>query len=47
MSFYQGKMDINSSLGRVYKQKYYEGDKMSCARYIVSTQLGPDYVTDQ
>lgn len=42
-----GKMDINSSLGRVYKQKYYEGDKMSCARYIVSTQLGPDYVTDQ
>ncbi len=45
--FYQGKMDINSGLGRMYKQKYCEGDKMSCARYIVSTQLGPDYVTDK
>lgn len=43
--FYQGKMDINSGLGAMYKKKYCEGDKNACARYIISTQLGPDYVT--
>lgn len=44
--FYQGKMDINSGLGAMYKQKYCEGDKTACARYIVATQLGPEYVTN-
>lgn len=43
--FYQGKMDINSGLGSMYKQKYCEGDKTECARYIVATQLGPEFVT--
>ena len=43
--FYQGKMDINSGLGRMYKEKYCEGDKTICARYIVATQLGPEFVT--
>ena len=43
--FYQGKMDINSGLGAMYKKKYCEGDKDSCARYIISTKLGPDFVT--
>ena len=44
--FYQGKMDINSGLGKMYKQKYCEGDKTQCARYIVSTQLGSEFVTN-
>ena len=44
--FYQGKMDINSGIGRMYKTKYCEGDKTLCARYIVATQLGPEYVTE-
>ena len=43
--FYQGKMDINTGLGRMYREKYCEGDKTICARYIVATQLGPEYVT--
>ena len=45
--FYQGKMDINSGLGRMYKDKYCEGDKTICARYIVATQLGPEFVTEK
>ncbi|MBE5937895.1 MAG: hypothetical protein E7265_07685 [Lachnospiraceae bacterium] len=45
--FYQGSMDINSGLGAMYKQKYCEGDKSICARYIIATQLGPEYVTDK
>ena len=44
--FYQGKMDINKGLGSMYKQKYCEGDKTTCARYIVATQLGPEFVTN-
>ena len=27
--------------------KYCEGDKTLCARYIVATQLGPEYVTEK
>ena len=45
--FYQGKMDINSGLGLMYKKKYCEGDKTTCARYIVATQLGPEFVTEK
>ena len=45
--FYQGKMDINSGLGRMYKDKYCEGDKTICARYIVATQLGPEFVNEK
>lgn len=44
--FYQGKMDINSGIGAMYKRKYCEGDKTQCARHIVATQLGPEYVTN-
>lgn len=43
--FYQGKMDINHGLGRMYKEKYCEGDKTTCARYMVATQVGPEFVT--
>lgn len=45
--FYQGKMDINSGLGSMYRKKYCEGDKTICARYRVATQLGPEFVTDR
>lgn len=44
--FYQGKMDINSGLGAMYKKKYCEGDKTNCARYIISTKLGPEFVNN-
>jgi len=30
----------------MYRKKYCEGDKTICARYIVSTQLGAEYVTN-
>lgn len=45
--FYQGKMDINSGIGAMYKKKYCEGDKTTCARYVVATQLGAEYVTER
>ena len=44
--FYQGKMNMDSGLGAMYRKKYCEGDKTLCARYIVSTQLGAEYVTN-
>ena len=44
--FYQGQMKIDEGLGKMYKTKYCEGDKFSCARYIVATQLGGEYVTN-
>ena len=43
--FYQGKMSMDSGLGSMYKKKYCEGDKTICARYMVATKLGPEYVT--
>lgn len=44
--FYQGKMSMDSGLGAMYKKKYCEGDKTKCARYIVATQLGAEFVTN-
>ena len=44
--FYQGKMSMDSGIGAMYKKKYCEGDKSTCARYIVATQLGAEYVTN-
>ncbi len=43
--FYQGQMSMESGLGAMYKKKYCEGDKTQCARYMVATQLGPEFVT--
>lgn len=42
--FYNDKMDIESGLGKMYKQKYCEGDKTLCARYIVATKIGKQNV---
>lgn len=44
--FYQGKMSMESGLGAIYKKKYCEGDKLNCARYMIATQLGPEFVTN-
>ncbi len=44
--FYQGQMSMDSGLGSMYKKKYCEGDKLSCARYMIATKLGPEYVTN-
>ncbi|MBO5353790.1 MAG: hypothetical protein J6A77_10890 [Lachnospiraceae bacterium] len=44
--FYQGKMSMETGLGSMYKQKYCEGDKTTCARYMIATKLGPEYVTN-
>ena len=44
--FYQGQMRTDSGIGSMYKQKYCEGDKTQCARYMVATTLGSDYVTN-
>lgn len=45
--FYQGKMSMDSGIGAMYKNKYCEGDNSTCARYMVATQAGPDFVTDK
>lgn len=44
--FYQGEMKMDSGLGKLYKNKYCEGDKTSCARYMVATQAGSEFVTN-
>ena len=44
--FYQGKMSMDSGLGAMYKKKYCEGDKTMCARYMVATTLGPEFVNE-
>jgi len=44
--FYQGKMSMESGLGSMYKRRYCEGDKTICARYMVATQVGPEFVTN-
>lgn len=44
--FYQGKMDMETGLGSMYKKKYCEGDKTTCARYMIATKLGPEFVTN-
>ncbi len=45
--FYQGKMDMESGLGAMYKKRYCEGDKTQCARYQIATTLGPEFVNDK
>lgn len=44
--FYQGKMSMESGLGRMYKRRYCEGDKLQCARYQIATTVGPEFVND-
>ncbi|HZK57247.1 MAG TPA: hypothetical protein VFD17_02960 [Clostridia bacterium] len=42
--FYNNKMDIESGLGKMYKNRYCLGNKEKCARYIVSEELGAKFV---
>ena len=44
--FYQGEMTTDSGLGAIYKKKYCETDKTLCARYMIATTLGPEYVNN-
>ena len=44
--FYQGKMSMDSGLGSIYKKNFCEGNKLECARYMVATQAGPEFVTN-
>lgn len=43
--FYQGQMSMESGLGAIYKKKYCETDKSICARYMVASRIGKQYVT--
>ncbi len=45
--FYQGQMRMDTGIGSIYKQKYCEGDKTICARYMIATTLGPEFVTER
>lgn len=42
--FYQGQMSMDSGLGGMYKKRYCEGDRLICARYMISSTLGKEYV---
>ncbi|MGI6631734.1 MAG: hypothetical protein ACOX5M_01630 [Bacillota bacterium] len=42
--FYNDKMSIESALGKMYKANYCEGNKESCARYMVVRALGREHV---
>ncbi|HMM05661.1 MAG TPA: hypothetical protein PKD52_03200 [Clostridiales bacterium] len=44
--FYNEKMPIDSGLGAMYRKKYCENDRESCARFMVSSAVGKDYVTN-
>ncbi len=44
--FYQGKMSMDTGIGAMYKKKYCEGDKTTCARYMIATTVGAEYVTN-
>jgi len=43
--FYTGQMSMETGLGSMYKKKYCEGDKTTCARYMVAETVGKDFVT--
>lgn len=38
--FYNDEMDIDSGIGRMYKNRYCLKDKEKCARYMVLNKLG-------
>lgn len=42
--FYNDKMDIESGIGKMYKERYCSGNKKECARYIVREKLGAKFV---
>ena len=44
--FYQGQMKMDSGLGGMYKKKYCEGDKTLCARYMIVSTVGPQFVNN-
>lgn len=43
--FYNDNMPMQKGIGSIFKKKYCEGSSEFCARYMVLSELGPDYVT--
>ena len=44
MPVLSGPNEYGIRSGSIYKKKYCEGNKLLCARYMIATTLGPDYV---
>lgn len=42
--FYLEEMPVDSSLGKLFRQTYCEGDRTICARYRVSAIIGKEFV---
>lgn len=42
--FFNGKMDINTGLGALYREQYCQGRFENCARYIIAKKLGREKV---
>lgn len=38
--FFNDKMSIDEGIGALYKHRYCQGDRIKCARYIISIKLG-------
>jgi hypothetical protein len=43
-SFYNDKMPMDRGLGQIQKQKYCEGEKSQCARYMVASSIGKENI---
>ena len=44
--FFNGKMATKLSLLNMYKKSYCLGNNSECARYIIATKLGKEYVSN-
>jgi hypothetical protein len=42
--FFNDKMSDRDGLGAIYKKKYCLGDNSLCARYMICTKLGKQFV---
>lgn len=42
--FYNDKMPVDSALGRLYKANYCESNKDACARHMVASTIGRQFV---
>lgn len=46
-SLFQNRMIIETGFGAILKKKYCDcNNTANCARYIIATQIGPDYLDD-
>lgn len=42
--FYNDKIPMQHGVGSILKKKYCQGNQQICARYLVLTKLGKEYV---